>query len=301
MARYSIYPSIFNTGGTPLTLNNVSSVRPSTGVSQLIARAGGAVTRAAVGTAFADPRVSFTTRDLATILGAVSLTSGLAITSASLLQYQLRADGGTFAGGSSHIALRSHKGFLYPTSIRATQDQTDGVPVDLDYMVLDDGTNAVLEILSAQALSGSPAVTDIFYLGPVVVEGVQLTGVRETSVTPGIGYETIRTDGSPYPTEGSITSVNQEMRVTSVNLAGLAARGLFGEAISTGVTFYFQRGLHGGDRRAFGDAVHLSITAATGYYDFQEIPVEQGGDALPTLSILPTGSLAINTATTIPL
>lgn len=298
MARFGIYPASFNGGA--FLLNHLGSVRANGGAQKLMARAGGALTRAHVSTAFADPRITFKSFDLAAVLGNISLVTGAAITSSSLIQYQQRQDQAAFQSGSNHVHLAMTKGFIHPTSIDAQQDDTTPATVELEVICQYDGTNVPLRILTGQALSGSPSVTDVMYLAKVVLEGVTLTGNQSTSIRPGLTYEVLRSDGDVWAREGSRTLVEPQIRIAGTYVDGLASLGFNGSAASTGLTVYFRRGVHGGARVADNLSQHVSVSMAAGDYDLQEVPVEGTGDAQPVLVCRPTGNLAFNTATTIP-
>lgn len=296
MSVYSIYPATFGAS----TINQVGSIRPSPGLQKLMARAGGALTRSLIGTAQADPKIALTTFDLATVLGIVSPLTGLAVSAASKLQYQKRADQSTFAGALSHIVVNFTKALVVPTTLRAAQDDARPAAMDLEATVLFDGTNTPLTFSTGQSLTGTPAVNEVYYLGPVFIEGSQVTQVQSVEIVPGLTVRSVRGDGIQWPKEASIVAIDQSIRILVKSLEEITALGLFGSGHTSGAVCYLRKGVHGGARKSNATAEHISFTTATCFYEIEELPVEQEGDAEARIMITPTGNLSFSTTATIP-
>lgn len=296
---YSIFPPVFD--GT--AINNIESVTPSAGIKEMSIMPGGAVDQAMVAMAFSDATVKMKSRDLASVLNAVSLVSGKSIGTSAVIQYQKRLNGGTFTGAGTHATLTGSLGMLLVEDIGADQDNADGAEVNLVYYPLStDGlTKPLSENISAN-LASAPAVNGLYSLGPVNFEGIVggLVGVTKVRVKTGIEYKTNRSSGGVFANIGVIVKRAPTIEIEGHNLGLLNSVGFFQSAASAGVTAYFQRVVPGGSRVPYGTASHVAVTMSTGSYVMQEIPVSQrDGDASMRLVCHCTGTLSVNTASAI--
>lgn len=297
-----VYPvKLVYAGPTTLYLNQLDSVEVNPGIEVLEAAAAGSVDPQLLATAFAEPKVSVTSRDVATIMAAISPSAGLVLTS-GIIQWERRAGGGTWQGTLSHYTASLTGGFAYAKEITCKQDDKEGASVTLDVCPVWDGTNLPLVMNASQTLVGTPAANAVHALGPVIFEGAQLGGVQSITVKTGIEVRFKRQDGELYSRIVCIVKRRPMIEIELVN-TGLAATLTLGTtyAISTGTVCYLQKVVPGGGRVAVGTATHMSFTAAAGIYKVDSISGSKGDDAALKLTIQPTtlsGSAA--TAITIP-
>lgn len=294
------YPvQIVYAGPTTMYLNDLASIETNPGIESLEQMASGSTTRAFVSDVFADNKVSLTSHDVATILGAISFHNGLIFTSA-LVQYQKRLNGGTYTSGANHITLSATGGLLYPKEINVKQDDKEGATLSLDICPTWDGTNLPFVVNASQNLAGSVAANSIHALGPVIFEGAQLGGVQSVSVKSGIEVMVKRQDGERHSRIVVIVAQKPtiEIEVLNVPFAGtLTLGGTY--PISTGITVYLQKCVSGGGRVAVGTAEHISFNTSAGSYRLDSVSGSRGENANLKFTVIPTGTLTMSAAAAI--
>lgn len=302
--RYGIYPASFSTPA--LTFNQIGSCRVNAGANKLIVRPGGQIDPAAIGMAFADPRVSLRSADLAVLLALnTNLFWSRGITAAgAVFQFQQRGSGdGVFLAGTNHAKITAASGYLMPTEISASQDDTTPATMDCEFIGLYDGVNLPLVPALASALTGSPAVNDVFYLASVYVAGAQVPGVRSVRLASGIQFDPVRADGDVWARAGSIMTRDQICTVQVRNAAVLTSIGLDGLASSgAGIAIYLRRGGHGISRASDASSVHLKFAwSGTGAdYQIDTFDVDGTGDAEAAITFRLGGVFTVTTTSTIP-
>ncbi|HWB13344.1 MAG TPA: hypothetical protein VG826_29230 [Pirellulales bacterium] len=307
--RYSIYPaSLTSTGPVTTNLQQIHgvSIKPDSRKDEIIP--GGAIDRAAVILQGAAPVVSFKTHDLATIFGVLSPSAGLVCAAGTnLIQYQKRADGGTFASGSSHVVLTNKKGFLVPKRLSASQDRP--VELELDLWCLWDGstsgTPAVavppLTIATASALTSTPAFESEYYMGPVYANSVQLPAVSNWEIDFGIDYQAKAFDGDLWPQTGTIISRKPKITVTSTDDSQAGTIGSFFNAALPGtLALYCRIGVAGASRSSDASTVHAKFSVTTGAWNVSSLDGDGQDDAMLKADIEPTSTLAVSMASAIP-
>ena len=312
--RYAIYPA--RLGSLLFQQIDEAHLRPQSNKSEVVV--GGALDRSAVITAFGEPVWTVKTADLGAVLAGISLTGGYPwdtsaplSTSASLLQFEKRADGGAFiaAGSSVHHLASMIRGWACIEEISATQDSIEGASAQLTGVALsEDGETAPINWLALQALTSTPAYGALYYLSKVMVgtgSPVELAGVQSVRIRPGIKFLVKRASGMTWAIAGAIVARKPEITLQLSDpgpwytLFGPSTLGL--DLASLKVNCYFQKGLHGGNRVARATTAHVSIYAATG----DETPDNMGvtgveNDLGLELTIRPTGVIAMATGVAIP-
>jgi hypothetical protein len=310
--RYSLYAARF--GGILLRDLFDLSIRSQAKKSVVIP--GGDVHPRAIVTCCADPMVQCSTKDLVALFAgspAVSLQGGHAVgpdsaegNQTSLLQFQVRSDGGTFtaAGTGAHIVAQSSKGFLYVSEIMARQDDERGVTATLQYPLHSlDGTTSPLTVFDATTLTSSPNFNGIFYLGPVRIGQIggslaNLPGVQSVSIKSGIDYRSPRADGCTFSINGSIYSIVPEIRIETLDLDATTQflTSMFGHAFiaNTAFNIYLSKGIHGGFRVSDATAAHMVITAQTGDDTTDEISVSGLDDGRGVIVVRPTNGISFS-------
>ena len=253
----------------------------------------------------ANPTISINTRDLLTFLGAVSISAGLSCTGTSTFVLQERSDGGTFLSSSTatHEKLTATKGFIYPTSISASQDGDDGAVCEANFVALWDGTNLPVVWNTASAINTltAPSFVGRYFLGPVYHNGSQINGLTNVTINPGIEYTARAFSGEPYPKIGSIMARNPSIQFTVTEAAAASTLTMIhGSAISTSLAVYLQKGVASGTRVAAATAQHIKISAASGDWSLDEASAQQNDDGTLTFTATPTTTLAFSAASAIP-
>ncbi|HSG69418.1 MAG TPA: hypothetical protein VLA12_03340, partial [Planctomycetaceae bacterium] len=138
-----------------LTLKQVQSASYSGGGNPIAGTASGNPDPDTYFGGTAEPRASFSSADIATILGVSNIcTAGLAVAAGTVtIPFQKRANRSTFAGGSSNNTLSAANGLLVPNTFSVSQDD-DAAMCSLDFIFKStDGTTNPVTITASQALS----------------------------------------------------------------------------------------------------------------------------------------------------
>lgn len=305
--RFSLYPASFNGGG--LDLDQVASVALERGASIQVVRPGGSLDPGANVLSSARPVARCFTRDLLTVLGGVSLTTGLYCSSATQLNFQQRAVGGAFtaASSSAHFTKSIAAGFLNIAELSAHAESDDGAQCSLEFVCLSsDGSNPITDA-SGAAINAepTPAFNSVYYLGGAYLAAVQLEGLQRIRVRPGITYRAVIADGGAFPRAAGSSIVARdpviELDFLNLPIATASIADEIANAFSSDLKVYFQRGTTApGGRIAAGSGAHVKITAAAGTWGPDNVSVRDTDDATTTVVVQPTGTLALATNSTIP-
>lgn len=307
--RYGIYAASIGS----IVLRDLSDLSYRTASNKSVIIPGGSVHPQAIVESHADPVLSFSTKAMGALFGGtpavdpwvgyVVNVAGLS-TAAAYFQFQKRADGSTFASGSNHVVGTSSKGFLCPTSLSASQDDPSGAKCMLDYYPLStDGYTVPMSWSSASALTSSPTLQNIWYLGPAYVGSVGVSGTEKCSIQSlevrfGIDYRSPRGCGNPYAVNGSVHAIIPEIRAVFLDLA-VDSRILaypHGAPVTSGSNswqFFLQKGSAGGSRVAAATAEHMSIICVTGSQTTDSISVREIDDAQTEVILRPTAGLYV--------
>jgi hypothetical protein len=295
--RYSGYCAKF-VGSSTLDLVQCHSVSVNLGASKIPIIPSGALNPLAIPMMFAQPTVTLRTHDLAAALTAVSITNGLAVTSA-LIQYQGRDDGATFTSGSTHTVLSCTKGWLAITGITASQDSP--AEITLGFWPLFDGTNIPFVSDGTAALTSTPAFGSMFSLGPIYANSVEIPGIQSVTVNPGINYQVNRESGDVYARTGSIHSRSPSISFSTFKASLSETSGiLFNAALPGTFAAYFWKMVHGGSRVAAATTEHCKLSAAAGVWSMDSGEASDTGDAMFSYTTQPINTIAESHASAIP-
>jgi hypothetical protein len=164
------------------------------------------------------PMASFETEDVAGMLGGLSVTAGLSVSSGTItLPWQRRAQHGTYAGSGSHVTLTCANGLIVPLSISAQQGANASAQVAVSFRsdsggLADPVTYTSGASLSAQAYGAS------YTLGPCSLDSVAIPEVMAVTVNTGITVTPEYSDGGLWPTELYITDRTPWIELTFKDL-----------------------------------------------------------------------------------
>lgn len=302
--RYSIYPTQFLVASTPtLVLTEIHNMRIVPNASKVVVTPGGAIDPQAIPMMQAQPMITFSTYDLATVLAAVSISAGLNCTGGGIMQFQNRVDGATFGGSGVHTKLTSTKGYLAIQSITASQDAP--AEANLAYWPLFDGTNDPLTGNGAASLTLSPTFGTIFSLGPIYqtvdASTTEVTAIQSLTINTGINYQVNREGGDTFARTGSIITRAPTIAFTSFLMSHAARSGfIFNSSIPGTIAGYFRKMLPGSYRVADDQTAHVKISAATGVWSMDTAEGSDNGDATISGTVQATGTITESHASTIP-
>ncbi len=294
-------------GGSNVLLDQVQNFAVNTAVNHAIMASDGAVDPTYVSVMNQAPGVSFTSTAIATILAACGINGAVIDSDVDdpglLCYFQKMSEGGTRAAGSNHILMTINEGLLVPVTINAAQDSP--ATIDMAATISYDGTNDPIVIADSQALVGSPAVGELFTVGPVSINGTTLEGIQSTTINFGIQVIAQGGDGAVWPTYVAIMSRRPSITLRTTDVSSLSTFGLTGAAQGASDSLVYLRKLsEGGTRVADNVAEHISFSIDEGMINVTNANVAQDSPAMADVTITPTydGSaaiLVISTGTTI--
>jgi hypothetical protein len=309
--RYGLYTALFDAGSNNLVLNQINSVGTRTNKGIFTVHPSGAIDPAAHLMSTARPVQAFATNDLLTLFGdasaPVSITAGLYCTQGSQLVYRRRVEGGGFSSGNDHIVQTVESGFLHCTEFGAEAESQSPVEAALEFIALSSDGGDPFAISFGQAIPAAntaPAYNSAYYMGPVYFNAGQLTGVIRSRVRPGIGFAARYADGGAFPRAAcaSIAIRQPAIEIDFLNVDVLNSTvATFLSAYSNTLAVYYQKAAVSNDARvAAGSASHIKVTSTAGAWGSDEIAVRNNEDGTATIVVMPTGTLALSTASTIP-
>ena len=253
-----------------------------------------------------DPKLSWSTSKLATVLATIGI-SGLKI-AADVDELGLRAwlqkidEGGTIASGSVHTLLTVKEGIIVPRQLTANNESAI---LTMEAIASWDGTNDPIIVTANQALVGTPSVSEFFVVGKVALNGTTINGVQSVTIDFGLQVVALRGDGSQWPTFVFIQARRPSISITTLDTSVLATFGLGGIAQSaTDSVIYLRKVAEGGTRVADATPEHISFSVDEGRISTRSIGGSDGPPLAAEILVTPTygGSnavIAISTATAI--
>jgi len=304
---YAVKLDTATLAGSSVLFDQIQSFAISTGIQRIAQSGDGQVNPTYVAVMSQRPVIRFGTSAIATALAACGI-SGTVIDADVTYPgieawFQKLEEGGVRASGSSHLKMTGAQGILVPRSLSASQD---GVAmVDFEAILTYDGTLDPVVIADNQALEGSPAVGELFTVGPVSINGATIEGIQGITVDFGISVISRAGDGQVWPTYAAIMSRAPSIQIQTTDVVSLATFGLSGTAQgASDSVVYFRKLSEGGTRVADGTAEHVSITVDDGIITVDNLEGSQDGVSGSTVTITPSDDesnaiLAVSTAAAI--
>lgn len=282
------YPTrLTYTGPTNLTMNNVVSVSPNSAIEENLQIPSGGLYPLHRSLAKGEPVCKIVTHDIGDVLDVCLATNHFSkyFNLGGVVQYQKRALGGTFSGAAANVTLSNSYGiFAVVSEIAASRNDKMGAKLTLDAHFLSDyGYNDPVTANVGQSLVGTPAVGEIYVLGPCECQGLTggqgLIGLESISIKPGHNIATQM--GVYFPFHKSIESANPVIEFKVECLAQLlAVTGPTMFKTTTTWLFWLERKVIGGGSSAFGTAEHIKFTVPSGsVVEVTSVDVDQRGNA----------------------
>ncbi len=281
--------------------NNLRQVRSSQYSANgliILGSASGAIDPSELYGGAANPTVLFETADVAGALGLMSVTAGLHVSSGTItIPYNKRANGGAFAGSSSHMTISGANALIIPLQISGSQDNE---AVILTVQVIFYSTTGLANpvTFNTGATLGAQAFNAQYDFGPVYVDlgggSSQVAEATGWTVNTGIVATPRRYDGGIYPSKVFITQRNPTIEITFEDFDDAAAFGTVYDAL-TSCAVYGRKRADGGTHVADATEEHCKFSFAAGISDIQTLGGSErtNGQA----SIMLTGK-ALTAATT---
>lgn len=161
----------------------------------------------------AEPTFSFSTYEIDKALTA----TGLLATSNTLAEVYFQHTAQQGVRNSTHTLLTVAKGMFVPVSITASQGGLAEMSFELHAVSTDGTTNPVTQNVAASLPAYAPILAKDT-LGPVSVNGTQITGVQSWSLTFNGDVQKNTSDGNVYPVVASLLSQAPTLTVTTNNV-----------------------------------------------------------------------------------
>lgn len=248
----------------------------------IVARASGGINPAEIYGGLCEPKGSFESEDLGTLLALSSfLQSGIVVSSSTLaLALQQRAQGAGYQSGSNHFTATAANGLVVPTRINCPEKGNCSIALDAHFLATSALTNPVT--FNAGASLSSTSFVGCYALAKVDFNtGTVVTRVTGVTVNPGITVVSEGYNGGNFPTSLHIQERNPSIDVTfddAGNLANFAA----GFTAMTALVVYLRK-RSGAGFVSDGTAEHIAISFADGITAFEQIRASQRESAAGTL------------------
>ena len=241
-----------------------------------------------------EPTAEFESPALDVILGSgsgklgISLLNGLFCSSGAVFQYQQQTGEGGFDGDDVHVTMTSAKAFAFIESISAKQDDQNPAMAKLKLLLLRSGSTYPQILAVDQALAGALALTNMYSLGPVYVDGSEIAGLQGIEYVTGFEVEPKRAGGATVAEQVHCKAKKHELRLQFQNVGDFAAQGFGMSELAGTMSLYLRHISAGGGRTAntgSGNNKHIKISWSGGVSMLQEI--KANGDDSPA-ELVPT-------------
>ena len=297
--RYEIAPVSFEYGTTPdhLLLNQLDNFSINTNNQKSRIRPGGSVDSLAWVLGRSKPTVSMSTRDLFACLGTISGLTGLCVGKGIFNVWERDVCQVWTGQGVQFQALGG--GLVYPTTLAASVEDTDGANMQLMFVPFYNGSDLPLKAVAIAdtSVETQPAFNTVYYMGPLYINGTQIFGAQSYNINFGLTVSASAARPGPYDTLAAITDRNPNIAITGSDLSQISSL-FYGQL--TDVSMYLQKGTPYGDRIAPNVAEHIKITASVSDVERTTVGGDAPADATDQMTLRPVGSLSISVASVIP-
>ncbi len=255
--------------GTPgFSLDGILSGNTDTGLTEILQSAGGQVDPSFVATMNNIPVQSVVVTDIATLLANIGF-SGMDFRSTATNTIvdkhflEIEEGGERVSGPNATFKVRMSEGIGIFTTIDSRINES--AQASVEFHPTFDGTNDPYVYTANIALpSGTNEVTELFTLGGVLINGVQVDSVQGVSIDSGIELVKKITDGQVFPTFVGIMARQPRITVNTDDVELLNTLGISGSAITTNATIFLRKMDEDGTRVADGTAQHISFVINQG-------------------------------------
>ena len=230
------------------------------------------------------PRARWQTHDVVGLLGAITITGGLYVSSGTIsIPWRRRSAGASFLGNTSHLQLSATKGLMIPQSIEASQSSPKA-SASVEAVLL--STDGLAEPVTS-VINATPAALAYnleFRLGPVLLNGAQVPKITGFTVNPGIEIELEYADGAVFPTDVFLTMRTPTIDIRFRDEQALDTYGpLFAEMEDA--TCFLRKKVEGATVLDDAEDEHISFAFADGIASVEEISASGNATSEPGLRL----------------
>jgi hypothetical protein len=222
---------------------HLTAVNPDRGYNVVTESAAGEAVPCFVGVGSIAPVLTFTSRQLKSILDVLTVQSLLRDLSGDTVDLWYRAgrpmDIREENGVAKHIVARlATSAMLYWNQIRVTQGSI--AEIDCSMPTAKRTIADPMVWLGSQTLPTVSGCQRIYGMGPVRLNGTLLTGVTGWTMTSNVQLEQISADGDKFLTYLGVNNFHPQVQLNSANLNEIVASSNGGDAFNT-LDLYLQR------------------------------------------------------------
>ncbi len=218
-----------------------------------------------------EPEFRIDTMDLSTVFtlvagGDEALVRSLAAGNADLMFRQSKNQSTREAvGASEHVIYRMiQSAMLFWDSFEVSQDGE--AKVNTRIVATYAAGQPTLTLLNSQTIPAAPAITKLYTVGKVVINGTTLNRIKKISWNNGVNVEKEPADGEAQASHVCIGKAKPVVQVDTQELEQIQAFGSEGYALNgtTGLVVYLRRRQQGKINYPDNSAVHIKLQATTG-------------------------------------
>lgn len=208
------------------------------------------------------PRLTFNTTALKRALD-IAGYSPYAIAANADFWFQRIAQGGIRAGGTTSLRIRGTKGMLVPQQLMCSDKAFARLQMAMAY-ISTDGTTAPVTASDAQTLPTITATDQLFTIGPIMINGTEVEGIKDVTVDFGMDLVVEHGSGEAYPTFVGVRTRQPVITFRTTDPTLLASDGYFAAQGATDSTVYFRKVTKNGTRVANATEEHIKIAIDDG-------------------------------------
>jgi hypothetical protein len=210
-----------------------------------------------------EPMITGSTTDLATLIsnlsgGYLGLPTSTTYTTLSVFG-TATVNRATIGGSSTHFKNVVNDGLFVMKGMSASQGGV--ASSNLEVHCIYDGTNLPFAYATGVSLPATPAVSQLFTLGPASYSGSAISGVTNLDFDLGITVKKESSDGEDYPTYCYIDAIDPKITLTLKDASFISTIGLTGTSQgATASTFYLRAKQQGQMTYANNATQHIKVT-----------------------------------------
>lgn len=298
------YPHAIVSGTPALSLTQLDDVQPSHNFQDLTEFAAGQVGPQFTGTHLASPDNRFSSSQIkdifdACVAGKYNVIRDLSAGNVDV-EFKAGENRGTRIADASlaHIRGRmANNAAICWESFSARMGSVVSLRARIVAVMV--GGNDPLIFTNSVAITATSAVSQLYTLGPVKVNGTFLSAVQDVEWTNNLQYEEIADSGEAFLTYFSVMRLAPVLTIRTRDLSVISTFGTRGTALSS-LSQFLRKKLASDINEADASAVHIGLTATTGTVKARQIATNMAEVAIHLRqSAQNTAPFSINTATAI--
>jgi hypothetical protein len=168
-----------------------------------------------------------------------------------------------------NVARLTNSGMVFWQDIRA-RDAEEAI-INCSIVTAWDGTDDPMTFVGTSALSGTCNVSQLYTLGPVIINTVEVEGLIEWGFSSNVQLETIGSSGEPYIGYQGIRSYTPKLTVRTNDQEWAASTTADGGLVVTALDFYLRQFNRDSIVTPNATANHIKFSATSGLAKVQQV------------------------------